>query len=296
MKRSRTLRIVLAACGWLPAPAAAASGALLGLFGYLLHGRRRSIVHTNLRLMFPQRSVIWRAWQAFAHFMLFGRFIVDHGMLLVASGRRLRRLAAISGLEHLRAGAGKPAIIVVPHFLGLEFGAVRIGIEQPLDAGAQPQHSAAFEQLVNECRSRLCMDFTEINTGSVSGLRTALRRLRSGRSLYYLPDMDFGGRGRSVFLPFLGAPSAAVATVLPRLARASGAQVFFCFCRMRPLGGYGISLQGPLPDYPGSADDAQAMRRIHDLMEPLVRAHPAQYYLMHRRFKTQPAGQPSPYG
>ncbi|MCY4324516.1 MAG: lysophospholipid acyltransferase family protein [Betaproteobacteria bacterium] len=295
MKGAGILRSVLAACGWLPAPLAAGLGSVLGLFGYLLHGKRRRIVHVNLRLMFPQRAQIWRAGQALIHFMYFGRFIVEHGILLVASARRLRRLVHISGLEHLRAVRGKPAIIVVPHFLGLEFGAVRIGLEQPLDAGAQPQHSAAFERLVNECRSRACEDFVELDIGSLAGMRAALRRLKSGRSLFYLPDMDFGGRGKSVFLPFLGVPHVAVATTLPRLARASGAQVLFCFCRMRPLGGYSISVQAPLADYP-DADDSRAMQRIHDLLEPLVRSYPAQYYLMHRRFKTQPAGLPNPYG
>ena len=295
MKSAGVLRIALAACGWLPAPLIAGFGALLGLLGYLLHGQRRRVVHANLRLMFPRRARIWRAWQAVVHFMYFGRFIVEHGILLVASGRRLRRLAKISGLEHLRALREQPVIIVVPHFLGLEFGAVRIGLEQPLDAGAQPQHSRAFEKLVNECRSRLCRDFVALDIGSVAGMRSALRRLKDGRSLYYLPDMDFGGRGRSVFLPFLDAPSVSVATTLPRLARAARAQVLFCFCRMRPLGGYSISVQPPLPDYPDS-DDTQAMRRIHDLLEPLVRKYPAQYYLMHRRFKTQPAGRPDPYG
>jgi KDO2-lipid IV(A) lauroyltransferase len=47
--------------------------------------------------------------------------------------------------------------------------------------------------------------------------------------------------------------------------------------------------------YPG--DDLQAAaRRLNAFVEDRVREMPAQYLWSHKRFKTRPPGEPSPYG
>jgi KDO2-lipid IV(A) lauroyltransferase len=47
-------------------------------------------------------------------------------------------------------------------------------------------------------------------------------------------------------------------------------------------------------DYPGD-DTLEAARRMNAFIEERVREAPAEYFWTHKRFKTRPAGEVSPY-
>ena len=100
-------------------------GALLYRFGK----ERRRVTLTNLRLCFPQMTDAERERLARRHFGAFGRSFVERGLLWWASPARLRRLVRIEGLEHLAAQAGRPVILLVPHFVGLDMGWARLAME-----------------------------------------------------------------------------------------------------------------------------------------------------------------------
>ncbi|HET9123198.1 MAG TPA: hypothetical protein VFN52_06860, partial [Acidiferrobacteraceae bacterium] len=126
-----------------------------------------------------------------------------------------------------------------------------------------------------------------------AGIRAALRILRSGQPLYYLPDQDMG-RDHAVFVGFFGVP-AATTTALARLARAANAAVIPCFPRQRSYGRYELLLGAPLPDYP-EGDAERDARRMNAEIERAVRLMPEQYLWVHKRFKTRPLpGDPSFY-
>jgi KDO2-lipid IV(A) lauroyltransferase len=120
-----------------------------------------------------------------------------------------------------------------------------------------------------------------------------VKALRSGLPFFYLPDMDFGARD-AVFVPFFGVPAATI-TGLSRLAAISRAAIVPCTTRQLP-GGQGYLLQfypawEDLPD----ADAAAHARRMNAFIEDRVREMPEQYYWVHKRFKTRPEGERSPY-
>ena len=46
--------------------------------------------------------------------------------------------------------------------------------------------------------------------------------------------------------------------------------------------------------FPGGDTEADA-RRMNAFIEERVREMPEQYYWLHKRFKTRPAGEPNPY-
>ena len=98
----------------------------------------------------------------------------------------------------------------------------------------------------------------------------------------------------SIFVPFFGV-QAATLSALPRLARLGGAVVVPCFTRMLPGGqGYVVELGEPWGDFPGSSVVADT-RRMNACIEEAIGTMPAQYYWVHRRFKTRPAGEPKLY-
>ena len=122
-------------------------------------------------------------------------------------------------------------------------------------------------------------------------VRGAVRHLRQGGLLWYAPDQD-PSRGDAVYVPFFGRPAHSL-TSTHTLARLSGAAVVLFQHVRRPDGGYTLGLR-PLPDFPGT-DPAADTARVIAGIEEMVRAAPAQYLWIHRRFKRQPDGR-SPYG
>ena len=51
----------------------------------------------------------------------------------------------------------------------------------------------------------------------------------------------------------------------------------------------------PIPDFPGNEGPEADTAHINRLLEEWIRRDPAQYYWVHRRFKTRPPGEPKPY-
>ena len=68
-----------------------------------------------------------------------------------------------------------------------------------------------------------------------------------------------------------------------------------CVSRMLPGGrGYVVELGDPWEHFPGTSVEADA-RRMNEFLEDRIRTMPAQYYWVHRRFKTRPPGEPKVY-
>jgi KDO2-lipid IV(A) lauroyltransferase len=97
-----------------------------------------------------------------------------------------------------------------------------------------------------------------------------------------------------VFAPFFGIDAATI-TATARLARFNRSPVML-ITQYRCLDTltWEVRIHPPLEDFPGGDDVADATR-INSIIEAAIRAHPEQYLWAHRRFKTRPAGESSPY-
>jgi KDO2-lipid IV(A) lauroyltransferase len=74
----------------------------------------------------------------------------------------------------------------------------------------------------------------------------------------------------------------------------SGAAVLAFSHERRADGGYTLRLSPPLPGFP-TADATADTARVMAAIEATVRAAPAQYLWIHRRFKRRPDGVGDPY-
>jgi len=93
-------------------------------------------------------------------------------------------------------------------------------------------------------------------------------------------------------VPFFGIPTATL-TTLPRLAGMTGAAVIPVITRQ--VGdGYVVKFYPEWKDYP-TGDLEADVRRMNAFIEDRVREMPEQYFWAHKRFKTRPPGEPSPY-
>ncbi len=276
----------------LPLPLLAVLGNGLGVVVYGLAGRRRRIVLVNLGLCFPELDERQRRQLARAHFKVLTRSVLERTLLWWASPERLSRLIRVEGEERMRAllDAGRPVLMLAPHFVGLDAGGVGIAMRFDSASIYAVQSNPVFDRLLLRGRRRFGDQLLLSRQDSV---RASVRAMKSGRPLYYLPDMDFGKRD-SIFVPFFGVQAATIPG-LSRLARLAGAVVVPCVTRLLPGGeGYAVSVGEPWPDFP-SADVEADTRRMNAWIEAAVRSMPEQYYWVHRRFKTRPPGESRPY-
>lgn len=275
---------------WLPLPLLAWFGRGLGLALYLLVRERRQVTLTNLGLCFPHLSPAEKSALARRHFYAFGRSFLELGIWWWASPERIRRLVHLEGAQNLAAYRGKPVILLVPHFVGIDAGGIRLSldIEQGLVAIFTRQKNRVFETAMNNGRMR----FGKFDMVSrQEGTRKALKIMKAGRLLHYSPDMDYGPK-ESVFVPFFGVQTATI-TGLARLARLTAATVIPLVTRMTDKG-YVTTVGEPWADFPGT-DEMSDARRLNAFIEAEVLKSPEQYYWLHKRFKTRPPGEQGVY-
>ncbi len=224
-------------------------------------------------------------------FAAFGRSILELGLWWWASPQRIRRLVRLDGGEKLTAYKGRPVILLVPHFVGIDAGAIRLMLEHGVVAIYTRQKNRVFEAAMNGGRQR----FGNCDLASrQEGTRKAIRAMKAGRFFHYSPDMDYGPK-ESVFVPFFGVQTSTI-TGLARLARLTGATVIPFVTRMGS-GGYVATVGEPWTDVPGDGEvgDLDHARRLNAFIEAEVLKSPEQYYWLHKRFKTRPPGEKGLY-
>jgi len=270
----------------LPPRALAALGDALGALAFRMIAERRNVTRTNLAKCFPWMPAAGREHLARAHFGAWCRSFLDHALLWWSAREHIERLVRIEGLEHLRALGGAPAILFVPHFVGLDAGFARLACEIDMVSMYAQQKNPRLAARLLAGRARFG---SQKLVSRQDGIRAVLGTMREGRPLYYLPDMDYGPRG-ALFVPFFGV-AAATMPGLSRIARVTGAKVLPCVTHMLPRGGgYVVSIEPPWRDFPGE-DAAADTLRMNQYIERKVLEAPEQYFWMHKRFKTRPEGE-----
>ncbi len=271
---------------WLPLPALTVLGRLLGRLLFRFGHERRHVTLTNLGLCFPQMTDERKSALAIRHFEMFGRSFLERGLLWWASPARIRRLVQVTGLE--RIPPGRPVILLVPHFVGLDMGWTRLTLERDMVSIYANQKNLLFNAALYRGRRRF--GDSELLSRQ-EGTRRAIRAMKAGKPFYYLPDMDYGSRD-TIFVPFFGVPAATI-TGLSRLARMTGAAVVPVIARMAP-DHYLIEIRDAWTDYPGASIEADT-RRMNAYIEEEILKMPEQYLWLHKRFKTRPPGEKKPY-
>ena len=270
----------------LPFAAIARIGRGIGWLGYRLAVPRRVVVLTNLRLCFPEMPERERVALARRHFSALGRSFLERGILWYAAKERVMRFVRFEDVENFDVVKGGPVVLLAPHFVGLDMGGTRVATMWKAGSMYGKQKNPALDAAMRRGRER----FGEpILFSRQDGIRPLVRALRDGIPFYYLPDMDLGPR-ESIFVPFFGVQTATV-PALARLAHVSRARVVPIVTRQLPDGeGYAARFYPAWEDFPTGNIEADT-QRMNEFIEARVLEMPEQYYWVHKRFKTRPAGE-----
>ena len=270
---------------WLPLPWLRALGVALGVTLWLLVGRRRRVVQTNLRLCFPGWEVQRRDAVTREVFVRFAQAWLDRGWLWHGPPRRTRQRLQLTGAVHELAGE-VPTVIFAPHFMGLDAGWTALTQQLPrrFTTIYTNQANAVADAWILTGRRRFGQGRL---FGRIDGVKAIVAALRAGEPLYLLPDMNFGPE-ESVFVPFFGEPAATV-TSLSRFARLGRAKVVPVITRLTPQG-YDVEVLPAWGNFP-TDDPVADTALMNQRLEAMILRMPAQYYWVHKRFKDRPAGQ-----
>lgn len=286
-------RAALAPLKWIGrmplARAQRATGWLGGPMRVLMR-RRSAIVRRNLELCFPELDERNRSRLLREHFRNLAESVGEISFAWHHPGKLDSTSGEVVGLEHLeRARAdGRGVMLLTGHFTCLELAARLFGEQVQARAIYRPLSNPVLEDFQIRGRARYAEAMIPRKN-----LRAMVRHLRDGGVLWYAPDQDLGP-ARSEFAPFFDIQTA-TATGMLELARLGRAHVVPMIPRKDPATGrITVILEEAFDPFP-SSDAVGDLARFNALLERHVRAVPATYWWLHRRFKTRPEGQPDPY-
>ncbi|NYT86665.1 lipid A biosynthesis lauroyl acyltransferase [Pollutimonas harenae] len=273
----------------LPYGLVARLGETLGSLLYSLPSKRKRILHTNLRLCFPEKQPEEREALARSTFRHVIRSYFERGIQWYGSASQIRRLVQLESAIELQDSYEQPTIFMGFHFAAIEATCMYYSIMHPVASIYTPMSDTVTETISRTQRSRFGTEMISRH-GSA---REILRVLKSGKPIMLAADMDFGLRD-SVFVPFFGI-QACTLTAVSRLAQLSGARVVPFVAEVVPgYKGYKLHIFEALDNFPSGDVHADALC-MNQFLEARIRLTPDQYYWVHRRFKRRPEGEPSVY-
>ncbi|MFA6920489.1 MAG: lipid A biosynthesis acyltransferase [Gallionella sp.] len=275
---------------FLPFRVIVAIGNGAGSLLYLLAAERRRVGNINIKLCFPGMSEQARSILLRNHFKMFTRSLIERSILWWASAVRINSLIRVEGIEHFNAIQGQPAILLTPHFVGMDAGGQWVAQQTDTVCMYANQKNVYLTELLLKKRARFRNQYLYSRQ---QGLRPIIKGMRRAMPFIYPPDQDQGVKD-GVFVPFFGV-QAATMTSVSRIAQMTGAKVVPGITRVLPGGGgYVLTFYPAWENYP-SGDDVADARRMNEFIEHRVCEMPEQYFWLHKRFKTRPEGEEKYY-
>jgi KDO2-lipid IV(A) lauroyltransferase len=275
--------------GRLPLGVAQALGAGLGRVAFWILPGRRRVALDNLTLVYgdtlspTDRTRVAR--QCFEHL---GMTTLECCRLFFGPTERLFGRIRGQGTEHIgqALARGRGIFFLTGHFGNWELLAATHGHAGfGLSVVVRPLDNPYLDALIARARERSGLRAIS-KRDAVQGVRAALAR---GECIGILLDQDAGRDG--VFVPFLG-HLASTSRALAILAIKTRAPVVPAFIHRLPDGGHQLVLDPEIPlAITGDLDhDIQVnTARFTEAIERHVRAHPEQWFWVHRRWKSRPA-------
>ena len=249
---------------------------------------RWSVVTEQLERAFPDRDAAWRrdiARRCYSHLGAEAIAMLRTAKLDKAGVQERTRVHGFELVEDA-ARAGSGVVIVTGHLGNWEVGGASVAARgYPMDVIVARQRNKLFDAHLSRSRDRLGLTVVP----RAQAPSRMVGALREGRVVGILGDQD--ARRAGVFVDFFGRPAATARGPALLALRANAALLF----------GVAIRAPGARPSYDVFIERVEAERTGHlredvirltqaftSRLEHYIRLHPAQYFWLHRRWKTSP--------
>jgi KDO2-lipid IV(A) lauroyltransferase len=265
---------------------------VMGRLAFSVLRLRRSVTLDNLAWAFPEKPAAELRRIGLRTYRNFARTFIEFLRFPVMDGGALASLCDFPGqavIEEARRN-GKGALLISGHFGNWEIVGPTLAARGYAVSGIiGRQKNRAVDDATRRFRENMGMRV--IRPGFA--IRDVFRALRSNECVAILADQDAHAGG--IFVDFMGRKASnhqgpAVFSIR------TGAPIIFGYGLRLPDGRYRIEAQ-PLRLDGIREETPENVHRITQaytaLLEKTVREHPEQYFWMHKRWKTRPAGEVS---
>ena len=268
-------------------------GEWVGRFVFDVLRVRRQVALENLRFVFGDHlgedELVGLARDSYAQL---GGTLLEFSSLSRTNRQELLNEVSIEGLEYLDQALeekGRGVILVTGHYGNWElFGAAFVARGYPTTFLVKEQSNPLASKMQNRLRA---MGGIEIVKQGPLVARGVLRALQKGHLVGILPDQNAGRHG--VFVDFMGR-SASTFKGPAFFAWKANVPIVQGYVRRLPDGRHVAKIEPPIYPDPTAPEDEEVRRltqRFTKDLERWVRAHPENYYWVHRRWKTRPPGE-----
>ncbi|UJF18751.1 LpxL/LpxP family Kdo(2)-lipid IV(A) lauroyl/palmitoleoyl acyltransferase [Vibrio sp. SS-MA-C1-2] len=251
---------------------------------------RRSIIKKNCDLCFPEWSEVERE-------ILVNKNIDNTGIAILETMRawswndkQISKNVTIEGLEKLieLQKEQRGIILLGVHTVHMEMAIRALSIQADISGVYRANKKAFVEHL--QVKGRTKSNLKLINRKDV---RTMIKTLKGGQTLWFAADQDYGNKKGSAFAPFYNVEACTITTIRD-LQRISNSLVVSVSFIRKSDGHYKMEISDPLTDIICNSAEEHAVA-INKLNESLINLAPEQYMWIHRRFKNRPLGECSVY-
>ncbi|MBN2366591.1 MAG: hypothetical protein EH225_11820 [Calditrichaeota bacterium] len=248
---------------------------------------RRRVSLENLNIAFPEKSLSWKKQIAYYSYLHFSLVILEFMKMNSWNANQLERhvyRASVGNvMDALRHGEG--AIVVSGHFGNWEIG---IGHYFFLGVASTVIQQRQKNPLINDKMKALREKWGMEIVYPRGAVRNCAKALKRGRLVAILGDQDAGDKG--VFVPFFGRLSSThIGAAVLQIK--TGVRIFLGRVVRINTGKFDIDMiEIPNPErHKLKQHNVRSLTaELMSVLEREIRKKPAQYFWMHRRWKTPP--------
>jgi len=252
--------------------------------------RLRRTAMRNLELAYPDKTPEERKAIVDQVFASIARLLYAFARLPRMNRQNISDWIRYEGLENYTEAKklGRGILVATAHLGNWELSAFAHALmTEPMNVVIRPLDNPAIDRLVENRRKLSGNRLIE----KWDGARAILRALQHNEAVGILIDQNTSLQ-EGVFVDFFGTPACAN-TAFAKIAARTGAVV---------IPGFALWSDGEqryvLRFYPSvemTGDATEDTRRLHQLLEQVIREYPGQWLWIHRRWKTRPPGAPPIY-
>jgi len=280
----RTVEVLIGGLSW---SRTLALGRGIGRIFRILDARHRRVVRENLRnagLGLDEAKIQEISRACFEHF---GSLLFATVRMLRMSDDEIRSIVRMEGLEHFDAATaeGKGVVAITGHFGNWELLALGLSMEgRHVHVIGRELDNPLLEEHLRGLRTR----FGNAVIPKDGAVRESLKMLKQKKVLGFLLDQD--GLGMGVFVRFFGCWASTFPTA-GMLATRYDLPVLPISSHVDRDGVTTVRVHAPfhiIRSGDPQKDAWMGTQMMTAWTEALIRRDPAQWFWMHRRFKTQP--------
>jgi KDO2-lipid IV(A) lauroyltransferase len=270
-------------------------GIILGDIARILDARHRRIASFNLRMAFGAsksekeikqivRDVFRNIGQTAVEFMQIPSLTYEKALRMITPEHRERLDECLQ--------AGKGVVLLGSHFGNWELMAAAGAIAgYKLSAVARPLDDPDMERIVHEIRESSGLCIIPRRTSALA----IVRKFKRNEIVGILADQNT--RKQNVFVYFFGI-KAATTPGPALLAIKTGAVLVPAFMLREARGKHKLMIEKPIEVIRTGDEEADVIattQKCAAVLEEYVKQYPAQWFWVHRRWRTRPAGEPPLY-